>query len=446
MSTIFSSPSLRDTASFKPPSYDAQDAERTVEFALAVAGERKKVVDALAARDAAVRRLADVCDSLREKIDIIERLKGDPYEKDTQLASREAELSLTQSQLASAHAELSERQAELGRAQDQLRELKETITGLKLDAAAQEETIRGLREELKDRQAPFENTTCLDAPFALRDLTTSSSTLVPPPFSRNSSAMSVSSVTTENHSVRPAIKQNSDDLDYAITRINHQPTPEAEYTILQRNKLLGDLPLPPGVPEDTLRPIVLPPSLTFHDLISSSPSLRGLLSNYKVLQQLTTSWCPDREEHGYMLIPAFKCTTNPRVTTAHRWTSVDVMARMNKPTECFYNRDGTWYYAGVYMPFRLDDLTIKEWEVLSNETIQSIIKETLSARKNISPQNVYEVSQLYAAGALKVACIGMQCVGFNRSVYDAVLQQADRTCAGADGNLSDAMNGMKLGR
>jgi hypothetical protein len=56
------------------------------------------------------------------------------------------------------------------------------------------------------------------------------------------------------------------------------------------------------------------------------------LSNYRVLGQLTTYWCPEREEHGYMLTPVFKCSTNPRVTTAHRWTAVDVIGTMDRPT------------------------------------------------------------------------------------------------------------------
>ena len=52
------------------------------------------------------------------------------------------------------------------------------------------------------------------------------------------------------------------------------------------------------------------------------------------------------------------------------------------------------------------------------------MKETLSGRKNSSPQNTYETSQLYAAGALKVACVGLQCVGFNQTVYKSVLEHA----------------------
>ena len=52
------------------------------------------------------------------------------------------------------------------------------------------------------------------------------------------------------------------------------------------------------------------------------------------------------------------------------------------------------------------------------------MKETLAGRKNSSPQNTYETSQLYAAGALKVACVGLQCVGFNQTVYKSILDHA----------------------
>ena len=56
--------------------------------------------------------------------------------------------------------------------------------------------------------------------------------------------------------------------------------------------------------------------------------------------------------------------------------------------------------------------------------MQVIIKETLAGRKNLSAQNNYEVNQLYTAGALKVACIGLQCVGFNEGLYRGLLDHA----------------------
>lgn len=86
-----------------------------------------------------------------------------------------------------------------------------------------------------------------------------------------------------------------------------------------------------------------------------------------MFQESTTSWCPEREEHGYFLTPMYKCHTNPRVTTAHQWTAADIDSKLDKPTECFYNKDGKWYYAGVYKAFWLDQLSTHEWDALSTE-------------------------------------------------------------------------------
>jgi hypothetical protein len=65
-------------------------------------------------------------------------------------------------------------------------------------------------------------------------------------------------------------------------------------------------------------------------------------------------------------------------------------------------------------------------EFACTQTTQAIIKDTLAARKNISPQNLYEIAQLYAAGALKVGCVGLKCVGFSNGLYRAILEQANR--------------------
>ena len=53
---------------------------------------------------------------------------------------------------------------------------------------------------------------------------------------------------------------------------------------------------------------------------------------FAVFQQSMTTWCPDREEHGYYLAPLFKCSTNPRVSTAHRWSAVDLDATLDAHT------------------------------------------------------------------------------------------------------------------
>ncbi|KIK96671.1 hypothetical protein PAXRUDRAFT_32236 [Paxillus rubicundulus Ve08.2h10] len=210
---------------------------------------------------------------------------------------------------------------------------------------------------------------------------------------------------------------------FLATRRPHDPDPgKDESTVATRQDALAALPLPTGIPDDALQPIILPAPCSLHEFLGNTSG--DVLTNHRILAQLTTYWCPEREEHGYFLTPVFKCSTNPRVATAHRWLAVDVIGQMSSPTECFYNKDGKWYYAGTYKAFRMDDLTTQEWEGLSTETTQAIVKETLAGRKNVSPQNHYETAQLYAVGALRVACIGLQCVGFSEDVYRGVLEQS----------------------
>ena len=77
------------------------------------------------------------------------------------------------------------------------------------------------------------------------------------------------------------------------------------------------------------------------------------------------------------------------MSTAHRWATVDLAARVGVPTgelfeykgvsveadtmlECFFNKDGKWYYAGVYQSFRLPDITPQEWVQLPTE-VRSIL-------------------------------------------------------------------------
>ncbi|KAJ7791118.1 hypothetical protein B0H14DRAFT_3500900 [Mycena olivaceomarginata] len=57
------------------------------------------------------------------------------------------------------------------------------------------------------------------------------------------------------------------------------------------------------------------------------------------------------------------------------------------------------------------------------QTTQAFIKDTLTGRKNTSPQNIDQTAQLYAAGVLRVACVGLRCFGFNQGVYRGVLEQ-----------------------
>ncbi|KAK7036006.1 hypothetical protein R3P38DRAFT_3263460 [Favolaschia claudopus] len=380
-----------------------RDPMNAIEMALEVEVERTRAIEALSARDAAIERLSEAYVSLRQKTATIERLQQTQTQSE-QVSALEGTVKTLRDELASARTKATDPPPP---SYHEVRPMESLLV------PNCNEIKNGIDHTNPGRVAQLIRTASDFGP-SLRIPRELPAPILPP--------TRPSSLPSGNENAKVVLGDN--DLDHQIVHTTPKSS-EPEDIIKARNALLAAIPLPADPPDDTLKPIVLPPPFTLHEFLANATGpLRTVLANYRVLQELTTSWCPDREEHGYMLIPLFKCSTNPRVATAHRWNMVDVMSRLSKPTECFYNKNGNWYYAGVYRAFRLDDLTTKEWEALSTETTQALVKDTIAGRKNTSPQNLYETAQLYAAGALKVACIGLQCVGFNKTMYHAVLEQA----------------------
>ncbi|KAI0648473.1 hypothetical protein C8Q79DRAFT_1008796 [Trametes meyenii] len=373
--------------------------------------ERLRVQEALSARDVAVERLAEACVSVRDKTNQIKHLSNEKEAMKIKLAERGPLLGVNQDP------SLMPMDSAAG---VEVRQLKECIQTLESKLAA----LSMKNQHAEDFKDNSENT----CNYATNGANGSNKHITPGPVI----LADISNVPPLSPFPLPSAPK---DLDTPETpwiplegeHVSALPTASTAEKIELRYATLAALPLPSGIPNDALTPIVIPSPHSLHDFISTmSGSLRSQVGNYRVFQQSTTTWCPEREEHGYYLAPIFKCSTNPRVNTAHRWSVVDLSTKLDKPTECFFNKDGKWYYAGTYTSFRLDDLGPQEWECLSTETSQALIKETLQARKNTSPQNHYETGQLYSAGALKIACIGLQCTGFNDGLYRGLLEHAAR--------------------
>ncbi|OAX36736.1 hypothetical protein K503DRAFT_857807 [Rhizopogon vinicolor AM-OR11-026] len=385
------------------------DAHDVAELTLIIEMERMRVAEVIAARDTVVHRLEDAYTSVRQKAATIDRLQREI--EDLKRSSTPA-TSATGERVSFAQLP----------AQDAAISSKIQQPAL-VEACVANGSCKSASAQVSTWQAP------LDTP----ERPTTGLPRTPPPGCRSETRCDLALFSPSLQSnYRGRIENHFDLRHFEADDFYHPNVPgplmlgdRPDNSILTRQALLASLPLPVDIPDDALSPILIPPPFTLHEFLgNASGTLKLSLSNYRILGQATTYWCPEREEHGYLLAPVFKCCTNPRVTTAHRWTAVDVIGTMNMPTECFYNKDGKWYYAGVYEAFRMDDLTMQEWEALSTETTQALIRETLAGRKNVSPQNLYETGQLYIAGALRVACIGLQCVGFSTEMYRAVLEQA----------------------
>ncbi|KAH6919293.1 hypothetical protein BKA70DRAFT_1394622 [Coprinopsis sp. MPI-PUGE-AT-0042] len=358
---------------------------RVVELALEIQVERMRVVEVLKARDAAVGRLADAYTLVRQYSEFIEHLQRERVARGLE-------------KLDPASVDSS---------------LKDLAPLPPLDSqahiAALEATIKDLRE--------------INKYLKEYDVSEAKSMCDPPPNYEENAIKVSSGVQTDGDrdASNAAVLEEALEAVMAAHQREEVPAEDIPQLIKMRYELLAVIPLPENPPELTLAPIVLPAQITLHDFINGAPvTLRNALGNYRTLQYGTATWCPEREEHGFMYVPMFKCNTNPRTITAHRWNAVDAIGRMARPTECFYNNEGTWYYAGTYKAFMMGTASVAEWESLSAETKAAIVKETLAARKNTTPQTNYETGQLYAAGALKLAVVGLQCIGFSQEIYHSV--------------------------
>ncbi len=192
-----------------PPFDVVQDPFRVVEMAIEIATERMKVVDAMAARDAAVQRLSDAYVSLRQKITIIERLQHDPYDNEP-----------SPEQVAA--------QAEIDRLKNEIALLEATVCTLREDIRVlkEKETIPPPKyEEPLLKVSTYGLLECnLTSPQNLHNFDVQVPGLLslrlpretPPVPSRCPSTTSVSSVTTENHSIRPVLKRENSDMEFAV--------------------------------------------------------------------------------------------------------------------------------------------------------------------------------------------------------------------------------------
>ncbi|KZT18832.1 hypothetical protein NEOLEDRAFT_115067 [Neolentinus lepideus HHB14362 ss-1] len=392
----------------------AHDPAMVAQLAVSIQLERAHLAEALTARDAVVQRLANAYVSIRQKADTIERLHNEKRQL-IKLLNCKNNIETRDFGYVSA--------GQINASEDSTR-LEETIQVLHEEI----QLLKNMKIESSEDEAPprYEVGTSLDTQVTV---STPGSVMSPPsplasrqpvtsPEPRSYYQYAISSNDSQKR-----IIQEANELDFRII-----PSSSSQETIQARYAILAALPLPSEIPEDVLKPIAIPPSFTFQEFLTNANIIvKNLVPNYRIFQESTTTWCPDREEHGYFLSPLYKCHTNPRVATAHNWKLADPVSKMAKPTECFYNKDGKWYYAGVYKALYLPDLTIEEWENLSNETSQALVKETLAARKNTSPANIYETCQLYAVGALGIACVGVQCVGFNNALYRAILEYGQKS-------------------
>lgn len=178
-----------------------------------------------------------------------------------------------------------------------------------------------------------------------------------------------------------------------------------------RYAILSDLPIPSDLPSGSLIPILIPTSFTLQDFLATITGVRAFIlhscmlqlafnvgsSRYAYSKRVMLRFTPCKRIFSPALPttafskrkqPAGAPTGKSTVTTSHPslnatptlelslhtagtlsiWTArlTDPRVRVPSPrqfffpsnllTECFFNKEGKWYYAGVYKTFRLRDI------------------------------------------------------------------------------------------
>jgi len=113
-------------------------------------------------------------------------------------------------------------------------------------------------------------------------------------------------------------------------------------------------------------------------------------------------------------------------------------------------QESNYHYAGIYRGTRITDVSPEEYiafspdvrQILRNYILsdarfslyfahlpqmkEALVDLTLRDRRVVAPQLRLDVKQLYELGALKIACVALQCTGYNKRLCDAVYRHVDK--------------------
>ncbi|KAH9941499.1 hypothetical protein B0H21DRAFT_752598 [Amylocystis lapponica] len=159
-------------------------------------------------------------------------------------------------------------------------------------------------------------------------------------------------------------------------------------------------------------------------------------------------WVSDASHHAIVVYPAFEY--NPAARRYQAWTKNMYREQWAGQTrELFFKKKPKmpWSYAGTYRCIALPDLTPNEYAKLETHIRKALVNQAMLSASLIPPVVQELLKDLYERGMMKVECIGLQCVGFNTTLNDALKarQLKASACAKVDPVPSSADMGSEHG-
>ncbi len=120
-----------------------------------------------------------------------------------------------------------------------------------------------------------------------------------------------------------------------------------------------------------------------------------------------------------------------------RWSRYEELSSFVGSTrELFHRAQGRVLYGGTFKCLQVHELTVGDYKCLPNfvrsflgamttkRLMMPQIKDELirlTIKSDVEPQSKEIVRKEYLKGVAKVECMVLQCIGFNQSLYDALL-------------------------
>ncbi|KAI0076587.1 hypothetical protein K474DRAFT_1662796 [Panus rudis PR-1116 ss-1] len=137
-------------------------------------------------------------------------------------------------------------------------------------------------------------------------------------------------------------------------------------------------------------------------------------------------WYPYIEHHAIIVSPKAKYLSKPEGgVMVDEWTDYDEFSEsIGQVRELLYRgEDHRIYYGGTYKFALVGDLSQTEFSTLPQSIRDELIRVTFVDPKFVTtPGEKGKIRKMYLSGNAQAVYLALQCVGFNKPLYDALIQ------------------------
>ncbi|KAJ7681062.1 hypothetical protein DFH06DRAFT_1164943 [Mycena polygramma] len=197
------------------------------------------------------------------------------------------------------------------------------------------------------------------------------------------------------------------------SRLKHGRVPTAVARVLYEDFMAA---LPSSIaerPEFGLLQPVAKSGVNLHDIMASDPACASFLDQSTYLPKRTV-WCTPARLHALAFHPTH------RYHARGSWTeALEVPALHGAARELFVDVEDSIFYVGTYRAHDLRHLCLGG---TPPPEVVSPLEMHFAAHLGTLPpdERVPVIAKAFANGILNADCMGFQCIGFNKALYDAL--------------------------